>query len=210
MKGFFMKQRLPAGSAARRTQALTLVEMMVAMSIFSLVSLGLVYTHLFALRQDELANSKLGASDSSRRGFSMLADDVRAAKMWQVGDGNQSTFTPIANGTAQQGTALQINLTTDTNSYILYYFDTSKCELRRRHSGVTGSKLIAQNLTNTMYFRAENHRGEVQTDLSHKGVINVAMQFCQYQYPLTRVGPGYFYDYYKMEFRLASHIPDGP
>jgi Tfp pilus assembly protein PilW len=210
MKGFFMKQRLPAGSDARRAQALTLVEMMVAMSIFSLVTIGLVYTHLFALRQDELANSKLGASDSSRRGFSLLADDVRAAKMWQVGNGNQSTFTPIANGTAQQGTALQINLTTDTNSYILYYFDTATCELRRRKSGLTGSKLIAQNLTNTMYFRAENHRGAVQTDLSHKGVINVAMQFCQYQYPLTRVGPGYFYDYYKMEFRLASHIPDGP
>jgi prepilin-type N-terminal cleavage/methylation domain-containing protein len=210
MKGFFMKQRLEAGSAARRARAFTLVETMVAMSVFSLVSIGLVYTHLFALRQDELANSKLGASDSSRRGFSMLADDVRAAKMWQVGNGNQTTFTPIPDGTAQQGTALKINLTTDTNSYILYYFNTTQGELRRRKSGVTGSKLIAQSLTNSMYFREENFRGDLQTDLSHKDVINVVMDFYQYQYPLTRVGPGYFYDRYTMQFRLTSHVPDGP
>lgn len=210
MKSFFIKGRPAVGTPARRELALTLVEMMVAMSIFSFVTIGLVYTHLFALRQDELANSKMGASDQSRRGFSLLADDVRAAKSWQVGNGDQSSFTAIANGAAQQGTALQINLTTNANIYILYYFDTTQCELRRRHSGVTGSKLIAQNLTNTMYFRAENYRGDIQTDLTHKGVINVAMQFCQYQYPLTKVGPGYFYDYYKTEFRLSSHVPDGP
>jgi hypothetical protein len=205
-----MRQRLAAGTAARRELALTLVELMVAMSVFSLVSLGLVYTHLFALRQDELANSKLGASDSSRRGFSLLSDDVRAAKMWQVGNGNQTTFTPIPNGTAQQGTALKINLTVDTNIYILYYFDTARNELRRRKSGVAGSKLIAQNLTNSMYFREENYRGDLQTDLSHKDVISVVMDFCQYQYPLTKVGPGYFYDRYTMQFRLTSHVPDGP
>jgi prepilin-type N-terminal cleavage/methylation domain-containing protein len=209
MKGVFMKQRHAAGSAARRERALTLVEMMVAMSIFSLVSLGLVYTNLFALRQDELANSKLGASDSSRRGFSLLADDVRAAKIWQLGNGNLTTFTPIANGTAQQGTALKISLTVDTNSYILYYFDTTKGELRRRKSGETGSKLIAQNLTNTMYFREEDYKGVLQTDLSHKDVIYLLLDFYQYQYPLTKVGPGYFYDRYKMEFRLTSHVPDG-
>ncbi len=210
MKGFIVKGRPVAANPARRKQALTLVEMMVAMSLFSMVTLGLVYTHLFALRQDELANSKLGASDSSRRGFNMLSDDVRSAKVWQVGNGGQNSFTPIANGLAQQGTALKVNLTTDTNKYVLYYFDTAAGELHRRKSGVTGSKLIAQSLTNTMYFRAENHRGDTQTNWTHKGVINVAMQFHQYQFPLTRVGPGYYYDYYKMEFRLTSHIPDGP
>ena len=209
MKSFFMKQRLAAGNAARGELALTLVEMMVAMSVFSLVTIGLVYTQLFALRQDELANSKLGASDSSRRGFSMLADDVRGAKIWQVGNGNLTTFTPIANGTAQQGTALKINRTVDTNSYILYYFDTTHGELRRRHSGDTGTKLIAQNLTNSMYFREEDYKGVLQTDLSHKDVIYVLLDFTQYQYPLTMVGPGYFYDRYTMEFRLTSHIPDG-
>ena len=127
-----------------------------------------------------------------------------------MGNGDHDGFTPIANGTAQQGTALLINRTTDTNFYILYYFDTAHNELRRRQSGGGHAVLIAANLTNTMFFRAENYRGDEQADLTHKGVINVVMQFCQYQYPLTRVGPGYYFDYYKIQFKLTSHVPDGP
>jgi prepilin-type N-terminal cleavage/methylation domain-containing protein len=210
MKGLIIKDPLAAEKTARWDRAFTLVETMVAMSVFSFVTIGLIYGHLFALRNDQLANSKLGASDSSRHGFDLLSDDIRSAKIWQVGNGNQSTFTPIANGTAQQGTALKVNLTTDTNKYVLYWFDTSLRQLRRSKNGVGSSKLIARDLTNTMYFRAENYRGDVQKDLTHKGVINVAMQFCQFQYPLTKVGPGWYYDYYKMEFRLTSHVPDGP
>lgn len=210
MKGLLIKDPLVVGKTARRDRAFTLVETMVSMTVFSFVTIGLIYGHLFAMKNDQLANSKLGASDSSRRGFDSLSDDVRSAKIWQVGNGNQSTFTPIPNGTGQQGTALKVNLTTDTNKYVLYWFDTSKRQMFRAKSGVTGSKLIARDLTNTMYFRAENYRGDVQTNLTHKGVINVAMQFCQFQYPLTKVGPGFLYDYYKMEFRLTSHVPDGP
>jgi prepilin-type N-terminal cleavage/methylation domain-containing protein len=218
MKAFLIKCRQvgTVGTRVQREQALTLIEMMVAMSIFSLATIALVYTHLFALRQNQLVNSKLGASDQSRRSFDLLSRDVRSCKIWQVGNGlvstngNVSSFTPIPNGTAQQGTALKVHLTTDTNIYAIYCFDTNSCELRRMHSGVAGSKLIASHLTNSMYFRAENYRGDIQTDLTHKGVINVVMQFFQYQYPTTLVGPGCLYDYYKMEFRLASHIPDGP
>jgi len=200
----------------RSSQAMTLIEMMVAMSIFSLAVIALIYTQMFAMRQNQLVNSKLGASDQSRRGFDVLARDIRSCKIWQVGNGTVaangtvSGFTPIPNGTAQQGTALKVHLTTDTNSYALYCFDTNKCQLRRVHTGETGSKLIAEHLTNSMYFRAENYRGAIQTDLTHKGVINVVMQFFQYQFPTTLVGPGCLYDYYKMEFRLTSHVPDGP
>jgi prepilin-type N-terminal cleavage/methylation domain-containing protein len=210
MTGLIIKDPLMAEKTARWDRAFTLVEMMVATSLFSFLTIGMIYGHLFALRNDQLANSKLGASDSSRRSFDLLADDVRSAKIWEVGNGNQSTFTPIDDDTAQQGTALKVHLTTDTNKYVLYWFDTSKGQLRRSKNGVGSSKLMAQYLTNTMYFRAENYRGDVQTNLTHKGVINVAMQFSQFQFPLTKVGPGYYYDYYKMEFRLTSHVPDGP
>jgi prepilin-type N-terminal cleavage/methylation domain-containing protein len=190
--------------------AMTLVEMMVAMGIFGFVVIGLVYAHLFGLKQDQLVQSKLGASDQSRRGFSQLALDVRSCKSWRIGNGNLAGFEPIPNGAAQVGNALMVYPMTGTNAFVMYYFDTTRRELHRGQSGVADTRLVAQNLTNTMYFRAENYRGEVQTDLSHKGVINVMLQFCQYQYPLTQVGPGHYYDYYKMEFRLTSHVPDGP
>ena len=108
------------------------------------------------------------------------------------------------------GNALKLSMTTDTNQYYLYYFDTNLCNLYRGHSGSANKTCLANHLTNTMYFQAQNYRGDNQTDLTHKGVIYVFMQFSQYQYPITKIGPGCLYDYYKMELRLTPHTPDGP
>ena len=101
-------------------------------------------------------------------------------------------------------------MTTDTTQYYMYYFDTNALKLYRGHSGTTRKTCLADHLTNTMYFQAQNYRGDNQTDLTHKGVIDVVMQFCQYQYPLTKIGPGNLYDFYQMELRLTPHTPDGP
>lgn len=206
----------PLAPRPSSTAGMTLVELMVAMSIFALVSIGLLYTHLFCLRQDELVNSKLGASDQSRRGFDLLTRDVRSAKIWEVGNSTGSTnFSPIALGAAQQGNALRLSYTTNFSDGVLYYFDTTdladdggKLYRVKQTSGDTTQ--LARYLTNALYFRAEDYRGATQTNRTHKGVIKVRMEFAQYQYPLTKVGPGYLYDYYKIEYKLTSHIPDGP
>jgi prepilin-type N-terminal cleavage/methylation domain-containing protein len=194
---------------SRTAAGFTLIEMMTASVVFCMVMMALVYTQIFGLRQDQLAQSKLGASDSSRRGFNQLSLDVRSAKIWSVGNGSSSSYTALTNGAVQQGNALQLSLTTDTNIYIRYYFETASGRLYRKRTGQSPS-LICKDLTNTMYFEAEDHRGVVQTDLSHKGVIHVMLQFAQFQYPQTVVGTGYLYDFYKMEFRLTPHVPDGP
>jgi len=198
----------------RDGRAFTMVEMLVSMSIFGMVTIGLIALHLFGQRYDQVVLSKLGASDQSRRGFNALEDDIRSAKVWQIGNGSDSTFTGIANGTVQQGNALKLNLTMDTNAFIVYYFDTSERQLFRRRSGSTTPTLIAEDLTNvtsgSMTFRAENYKGVTQTDLTHKGVIKAVLEFAQYKYPLTQVGAGKMYDYYKMELKATPHVPDGP
>ena len=199
-----------AGRRARRQAGLTLPEIMVASAVFSLTVIGFVYCQLFGMRQDQWVNSKIGASDQARLSFNDLANDIRAAKIWQIGNGDLSSFTGIPLGTNQHGNALKLSMTTDTNKYYLYYFNTNKRWLLRGHSGSPNVTCLAQYLTNTMYFQAQNYRGDNQTTLTHKGVIDVMMQFCQYQYPITRIGPGYFYDYYKMELRVTPHAPDGP
>lgn len=186
-----------------------MAEMMVTMGVFSLMVLGLVSAHIFGLKRDQLVQSKLGASEQSRRGFDLLTQDVRGAKKWRVGNGNGNSFSPIDNGSLQQGNALQLNLTTDTNKYIRYYFETANNQLCRMKTGETGFKVIAKDLTNTMYFTAENYLGATQTTLTYKGLVKVALQFRQYQYPLTKVGPGYYYDSYTLQFRLTPHAPDG-
>jgi prepilin-type N-terminal cleavage/methylation domain-containing protein len=203
------------GSALGR-QAFTLVELMLTMAIFSMATLGLITLHLFGQRQDQLVQSKLGASDQSRRAFDRLAEDIRAAKIWRIGNGEFANFTVIPNGTAQQGNAVRLQLTTAPSNYIVYYFDTTERQLYRQHSGspLPERTLIASGLTNvtanSMMFRAENFRGDTQTDLTHKGVVGVLLEFAEYQYPLTQVGPGLKYDYYKMEFKVTPHVPDGP
>ena len=200
--------------AAPSGWAFTLVEMMVSLGIFSLVTIGLISLHMFGQHYDALVESKLGASDQSRRAFNDLLNDIRSAKIWQVGNGSASTFTAKANGTAQQGNALKLNLSVNTNIFILYYFDTSARQLLRLHSGSSTPVVIAEDLTNvtanSMTFRAENYRGDIQKDLTHKGVINAMLEFAQYRYPLTQVGPGMRYDYYKMELKATPHVPDGP
>jgi prepilin-type N-terminal cleavage/methylation domain-containing protein len=195
---------------ARRLAGFTLPEMMVASAVFGLTVVGFVCCQLFGMRQDQWVNSKIGASDLARLSFDDMAYHIRAAKIWQIGNGNLSSFSSLPLGTNQQGNALKVSMTTDTNQYYLYYFDTNACKLYRGHSGTTNTTCIAQYLTNTMYFQAQNYHGDNQTDLTHKGVIDVVMQFWQYQYPITIVGPGRLYDYYKLEMRLTPHVPDGP
>ena len=209
MKLEFPRAQCGVGRAAGGRRAFTLIEVVITSAIFSMVVLATVYTQIFGLKQDELAQSKLGASDASRKGFDLLSRDVRSAKIWSVGDLSGTNYVVIPNNTAQQGTAVRLNLTTDTNYYIQYYFDTNKGALYRQHSGQSTS-MIATNLTGTLYFQAEDYKGTVQTIQSHKTVIHVMLQFAQYQYPKVIVGAGYLYDYYKLEFRLTPHVPDGP
>lgn len=183
--------------------------MMITMAVFSLLVVGLVYTGMFCFRLDEMANSKAGATDSARRGFDLLSGDIRSAKMWYIGAGNQSSFTACGNATNQQGNALKVYQTTDTNSYIVYFFDTNASALYRYTNGMSTSKMVVNGLTNStgssMSFHAERYDGTTLTDLQFKYVIVALMEFCQYQYPLTKVGPNYFYNYYRMQLKVASH-----
>jgi prepilin-type N-terminal cleavage/methylation domain-containing protein len=199
-----------AARRKRRQAGMTLTEMMVAAAVFALTVIGFVYCQMFGMRQDELVNSKIGATELARLSFNDLANDVRSAKIWQIGNGDLSSFAGIPLGTNQQGNALKLCMSTDTSKYYMYYFDTNACKLYRGHSGSTAKTCLASYLTNTMYFSAQNYHGDTQTDLTHKGVIVATMQFCQYQYPITKIGPKYFYNYYKMELRLTPHVPDGP
>ena len=193
----------------RRNGGLTLSETVITMAVFSLLVIGMVYTSMFCLRLDELSNSKAGASESARRGFNKLTSDVRAAKMWFIGTGDQTGFVPCGNATNQVGNALKVNYTTDTNSYVIYYFDTNAGALYRYTNGMAASAVIMNGLTNasgtSLSFHAERYDGTTLSDLQFKYVIVAVMEFCQYQYPLTKVGPNYFYNYYKMQLKVASH-----
>jgi len=204
----------PVAADVRRVRAFTLAEMMTAVFIFAFMTLGVVYTWLFSLRYDELVNSKLGATDKSRMSFDLLTGDIRAAKWWKVGNGTAASFTACANAMDQAGNALRVSTSSDTNStgYVTYYFDTNHYQLCRVSNGAPTIQILAQNLTNisgnSMQFAAQKFDGTLAQDWQYKYMIAATMEFSQYQYPLTKVGPGYYYNYYRIQIKAASHSPN--
>ncbi len=216
MKALSTTSAHPFGGPRRRA-AFTLVEGLVSSAILVVIIAALVSAHLVGLRLDQLVESKGGASDSSRRVLNQLPADIRSAKMWSIGNISGATVTPVAGGTAQQGTALQLYETTNGSQYILYYFDVSGLSanngtLLRTSSTNWNPVIIASNLINTLYFVAENYNGVVATNegnsMAYKNVIHTTLQFCQFLYPLTQVGTNGLYDYYKMEFMATPHLPE--
>jgi hypothetical protein len=80
---------------------------------------------------------------------------------------------------------------------------------------ITNVGLVITNLiTNSMLFSAVAYNGSsfsvmtnnpYSTFTSYNYVVNVLLQFYQYQYPLTKVGSGsnYLYNYYQLELAAA-------
>ena len=193
---------------------MTLVEVMVTMGIFSLVMIGMLWSHLFGLRADQLVESKLGASETARKGFDRMANDIRAAKNWQIGNMSGMTYMDIPDGSNQIGSALQLSLKTNTfpmtPPYILYYFTNvnGDNQLCRFHTGDAAPTILASNLIDTLTFNAEDYTGtNIITTLNYRYVVHYTLKFREYQYPLTKVGTNYLYDLYKIEFRLTPHAP---
>lgn len=223
----FPKPRPVRALRHRRVQAFTLAEMLVSVSIFVFMALGIIYAMMAGMRYDQLVCSKLGASDKSRMSFDLLTGEIRSAKSWSIGNianNNKASFTPCGNATAQQGNAL--SLTNASGVWVRYWFDTNNYQLCRGPGGAATNQIIAQSLTNSgnalmpmsMTFHAEQRTndnlvtsisaGDIQQDLQYKYVIVTTMEFCQFQYPLTKVGPGYYYNYYCIRIKAASHCPN--
>jgi hypothetical protein len=208
MKTRFIERSAPVGASSKGKRGHTLVEMMMAMGVFAFVVIACVYVNLFVMLQDEVTESELGASDAARTGLNQLSLDIRSAKLFAIGNYSSGTFTTNAANTSLVGNALLLNLTTNLNECVLYYFQTSAAQLWRT-SAVSPSTMIVEYLTNTMQFSAENYAGTVQSAPSYKSVIHAVLQFAQYKYPLTPVGSNCYYNSYEMDLRYTPHVPDG-
>jgi len=218
---------------ARRRRAMTLIEMLTSMSLFTLTLAALLSVNFFGQRQDEYVNSQLGASDQARANFNLLLDEIRAGKNVQIGSGTHLNFVPITNG-LQQGTTLQIIESTNTG-WTNYYYFTSNAPAGEPavnanwlvRVGVCGaliqSNIVARNLydvtnqwsTNLLNFSAYGFNGSAwvlltndpTTYSTHNYIVNALLQFYQYQYPLTKVGSNYLFDYYQINLQAARRAP---
>ncbi len=201
----------------RTVRGFTLVEMVTAVGIFCVVFTGaLVAAQIFGLRIYTLAATKLTATAGGRQALNQIRDDIRRGKMVYVGNCSSissSSFQFITNNTPQMGNALIVYPSTNTDTYSVYYLDTSTTTNRLIQFNITNNtatsytKTLAKYVTNQIVFDARDWRNNIvsnETCLDNRLLIEVTMQFSQWEYPIASVGGiGYnAYDYYQLRTRV--------
>jgi prepilin-type N-terminal cleavage/methylation domain-containing protein len=191
------------GGSAGRCAGFTLTELMVSMMLFSLVIIGGLYSHIFGLKMSAFTQAKLRATHNARAALNYTRAEIREATTLQVGNGNANGFTNVAANSAQQGNALQIWPTVNTNNFVRYFVDSKDKALKRQASGTTNVQVIANYITNQIVFRAEDFVGNVLTNSQDNRVIRIRLDFYQWEFAVLQSGAGDFYDYYRLQTKVA-------
>ena len=212
MKLFKILQRRPCRRYAR---GFTLAEMVITVGVFLFIFTGIwVAVQIFGLRIYTLAATKLVATAGGRQALNQIRDQIREGKVVYVGNcsaASSSSFKYITNA-PQQGNALIIFPTTNLNYCSIYYLDTGTgtnrlVQFNVSNNVTTYKKTLAMYLTNQIVFDARNFQNAVVTNeqsLDNRLLIQVTMQFSQWEYPVAFVGGVGLnaYDYYQLRTRV--------
>lgn len=207
--------------------AFTLVEMMVAVTVFSLVILMTVAVQIYAMRIYTLAATKLSATEEARATMNDIRDQVREARLVYVGSYTNVSgdppidFVPISNNNPQEGNALMIYPTTSTNNFTLVYLQArtgavvpdginSLILLTFTNGTMEISNDIADYITNQIVFDAENFMGTVLSTNENNYLIHMTLNFSQWEYPVAVIGSSNFnaYDYYQLNTVMTRRDTD--
>ena len=183
-----------------RDQGFTLPEILVAMTVFLLMVGGIIAANLFGLRMFQITQTKLNVTTWSRETVEQITAEVRACNnMWVGNITTNGIFEGLLDGETQQGAALLIYPTTDTNTYTIYFVNSSDQTFRQtvHASSGTNSVILADSVTNLMAFAAEDFSGNVLTNSDNNRVIQFTLEF--YQPERFTLGA----DYYKLETSMT-------
>ncbi|MGD0744320.1 MAG: hypothetical protein ABSA45_04110 [Verrucomicrobiota bacterium] len=190
--------------------------MVITVGVFLFIFTGVwIAVQVFGLRIYTLAATKLVATTGGRQALNQIRDQIREAKMVYVGSNSTvsaSSFHLIPNTQPQQGNALIIYPSTNTTWYSIYYLDTStptNCLVQFNVSNnvTIYTKTLAMYLTNRIVFDARDFQNNIVTNyqsLDNRVLIEMTMQFSQWEYPIAVVGGVGLnaYDYYQLRTRV--------
>jgi prepilin-type N-terminal cleavage/methylation domain-containing protein len=188
---------------ARRPAGFTLTELMVSMTIFTLVIGGMIAGHVFGLKVFELTRSNLGAADSGQKLSSRLGADIRAAAAIKIGRGDERGFQELLPQEVQQGNAIQIYTSADTNEYLRYYVSEADRKLMLISADGSQKRMVAEGLSNAFIFSAEDSAGRVITNRQSGFVLGVNLQFSEIPGSGVAVGKGKYYDSFRWQMKFA-------
>lgn len=200
-----MKIQPEAGTVATAVsqRAFTLPEVMVTAALSMLILGGLITSYLFGLHLFAFTKPKLRASDDARIFIGDIVNELRSAHLIRVGQGGQTTFNEVPFGARQEGNAVQIYPTTNLAEFVRYYHDPDDQALKRLESSTGVPRIIASSVTNHLVFSSEDASGQVLTNNQNNRVIGLALEFYQIQYPVMKIGPDEFYDFYQVRTKVT-------
>ncbi len=217
MKTDFLKT---GGRVSGAICGFTLVEMMVTVTLFSFVALAIIGLQIYGMRVYTLGATMLSATSNGRQTMNSLRDNIRAGKIVLVGNcygTNGVTFVGAPIGSLQEGNALEIQYTNlaDTNNLVFYMDGANNQLVSFSNSTATGyanstNTVIANYVTNTTCFFAEDYLGIVQTNYINSLVIHVQLQFYQWQFPIGIIGgnAANSFNYYSLNTRINRRDND--
>ncbi len=205
-----MKLEVPFPDSGRRRcpgphQGFTLPEILIATAVFLLMVGGIIAANLFGLRMFQINTIKLNVTTWSRQTTDKMAGEVHACDSVSVGNvTTNGVFEGLLDGETQQGNGLLIYPTADTNNYIVYFVNPNDATFRQTlHApGGTNTVVLADAVTNTIAFSAQNFSGTVLTNIQNNRVIHLTLEF--YQPARFLLGA----DYYKLETSMTRRALD--
>jgi hypothetical protein len=150
-------------------------------------------------------------SDDARKAVIRLTDEIRSSTKLKLGAGNRTNFFEVSTNAAQMGNAIQIYATTDSNSWVRYYYETNPASAdytklcRTASTDTTNSALIVAHAINpkSTLFTAEDSYGNVLSNNVNNRVIGLSLQFYALEYPSVKIGPGAMYESYQLHTRIT-------
>ncbi len=179
-------------------RAFTLPEVLISATLFLLLLGGVVGANLFGLRMFQLTETKLKAGDGVRKALGLITDEIRKCRTTWVGEVTNGTFVADLDGQLQIGSALLVQPTTNATNFIVYFLNPSDQSFRRTVTATASTTILAQTVTNTTIFRAQDCLGNVLTNSQNNRVIHVTLELFQPQ-PWLPVG-----DYSKLETSVTK------
>lgn len=203
-----MKLRIKNGRMGAQ-RAFTLAEAMVASGILVLLVGSVILCNLWGLSMSVREQIWLGSSDDAGQALGLMFRDIRSSSSNCVGGMASGAFVPAGSNTNQVGNALMIYPSTNTSSWVLYYYNaTSNLLVRTNYSGSNSGdySLVSANCltNNNNIFTFTDYLGNVQTNPLATPAIQIDLQFTKIKNPEVLIAPGSAVDFYQVNTTIAS------
>ena len=191
------------GRSAARSRGFTLPELLIALTVFLFVIIGIVFANLFGLSMFKMNETKLNVTRWSRETIEHFTDEIHTCSSVQVGymtnSSSLSGFAGFMNGETQQGNALLIYPTTNTANYIVYFVNPADQTFRRTDQ-TDSTVILADSVTNAAPFSTQDLSGKVLTNIVNNQVVHLTLEFYQPQLFMQAA------NYYKLETAVAQRV----